>query len=94
MRQSINQSINQLYSNVKTNNESINQPVVQLNKLVNYIPFSPTAHLDGKHTIFGRIHRGMKIVERLGKVETGKSDKPLHDVKILKAFPVDEAPEV
>jgi peptidyl-prolyl cis-trans isomerase-like 1 len=58
-----------------------------------FITLAPTAHLDGKHAIFGRVHGGMKIVERLGKVETGKNDKPMHDVKILKAYPTEEAPE-
>lgn len=57
-----------------------------------FITLAPTAHLDGKHAIFGRIARGMKVVERLSKVETGKDDRPAHDVKILRAYPLDEIP--
>jgi cyclophilin family peptidyl-prolyl cis-trans isomerase len=29
----------------------------------------------GKHTIFGRICRGMEIVKRLGSVQTDKNDR-------------------
>ena len=38
--------------------------------------------LDGKHAIFGRIHSGMKIVGRIGQVETDNGDRPVDDVKI------------
>ncbi|XP_055332925.1 peptidyl-prolyl cis-trans isomerase-like 1 [Paramacrobiotus metropolitanus] len=58
-----------------------------------FITLAPTAHLDGKHAIFGRICKGMKTVERLGKVETGKDDKPLHEVKIVKAYLADDLEE-
>lgn len=53
-----------------------------------FITLGPTAHLDGKHAIFGRICGGMKVIERLGRVETGKDDKPIHEVKIVRAYPV------
>jgi cyclophilin family peptidyl-prolyl cis-trans isomerase len=43
--------------------------------------------LDGKHTIFGRVCEGMKIVQRLGCVQTDKNDRPSTEVKILKAQP-------
>ena len=49
---------------------------------------APTGHLDGKHTIFGRVHSGMKVVQRLGLVQTDGSDRPRHQIKIVKAFPV------
>ncbi|KAL0410146.1 UNVERIFIED_CONTAM: Peptidyl-prolyl cis-trans isomerase CYP18-2 [Sesamum latifolium] len=39
----------------------------------------------GKHTIFGRVCRGMEIVKRLGSVQTDNTDRPVHDVKILRA---------
>lgn len=38
--------------------------------------------MDGKHAIFGRIHSGMKIVGRIGQVETDNGDRPVDDVKI------------
>lgn len=40
----------------------------------------------GKHTIFGRIKTGMKTIQRISFVKTdSKTDRPLVDVKIIKA---------
>ncbi|XP_074311818.1 peptidyl-prolyl cis-trans isomerase CYP18-2 [Silene latifolia] len=50
-----------------------------------FITLSPAPSLDGKHTIFGRVCRGMEIVKRLGSVQTDNTDRPIHDVKILRA---------
>jgi len=51
-----------------------------------FITLGPTQWLDGKHAIFGRIASGMTVVQRIGLVETDNSDKPVDDVKILKAY--------
>ncbi len=40
--------------------------------------------LDGKHTIFGRIHSGMGAVKNIGHVETDGNDRPVDDVKIIR----------
>jgi len=58
-----------------------------------FITLAPTQHLDGLHAIFGRILRGMKIVQKLGKVATNKNDRPLDDVIIVTAFPTDQSGE-
>ena len=52
-----------------------------------FITLAPTQWLDGKHSIFGRIASGMSVVQRMGMVETDNNDRPLDDVKIIKAFP-------
>ncbi|CAM8920004.1 unnamed protein product [Rhodiola kirilowii] len=41
--------------------------------------------LAGKHTIFGRVCKGMEIIKRLGSVQTDNTDRPIHDVKILRS---------
>lgn len=50
-----------------------------------FITLAPTPWLDGKHTIFGRVCSGMKIIQKLGCVETGKDDKPTSIIKIVQA---------
>ena len=54
-----------------------------------FITLAPTPWLDGKHTIFGRVSRGMNIVKRMGLVKTGAEDRPTDEVKIVKASVVE-----
>jgi len=46
-----------------------------------FLTFAPEPHLDGKHTVYGEVKDGMKVVEALdacgGDMETGKSTEPL-----------------
>ena len=51
-----------------------------------FISLAPTQWLDGKHTIFGRVCRGIQVLSRIGLVETDADDRPLDDVKILKGY--------
>jgi peptidyl-prolyl cis-trans isomerase-like 1 len=50
-----------------------------------FITLAPTPWLDGKHTIFGRVTRGMGVVKRMGLVQTRAEDRPAEEVKIVKA---------
>ncbi|EOD10351.1 hypothetical protein EMIHUDRAFT_47741, partial [Emiliania huxleyi CCMP1516] len=50
-----------------------------------YVTLAPCPHLDGKHTIFGRISGGMATIRRLGLARTDSNDKPVDDLKILRA---------
>lgn len=51
-----------------------------------FITLAPTPWLDGKHTIFGRVTGGMRVVQRMGLVKTGRDDRPVEEVKIVKAY--------
>ena len=47
-----------------------------------FICYGATPHLNGKHTIFGRVISGYDICEKAEAVEKGASDKPLRNIKI------------
>ena len=59
-----------------------------------FITLAPTPWLDGKHTIFGRVTRGMGVVKRMGLVRTGAEDRPVEEVRIVRASVLEGDEEV
>jgi len=58
-----------------------------------FITLAPTPWLDGKHTIFGRVRGGLRVVQRMGLVRTGGEDRPVEEVRIRGARVVVEGEE-
>ena len=50
-------------------------------------------HLDGQYTVFGRVTEGLEVVDAIQRAETDSLDRPLAEVRILRAEVVRE-PEV
>ena len=50
-----------------------------------FITLAPTPWLDGKHTIFGRVKSGLRVVQRMGLVGTDSEDRPREEIKIVGA---------
>ena len=50
-----------------------------------YIAWGKYAHLDGKYTVFGEVTQGLDVVESINGVATDANDRPVADVRIVKA---------
>jgi peptidyl-prolyl cis-trans isomerase A (cyclophilin A) len=48
-----------------------------------FINLGDTPHLAGKHTVFGKVVKGVEVVEKIGEAETDASEKPLQEVRII-----------
>ena len=47
-----------------------------------FITVAPTPHLNGNHTVFGRVVSGQEVVETISTVPTDRSDRPTNSVVI------------
>ena len=54
-------------------------------QLAAYSTIGGAPHLDGAYTVFGQVVSGMDTVEKIEGTKTGKADRPVENVRILKA---------
>lgn len=50
-----------------------------------YTSVGGTPHLDGAYTVFGEVVDGMEVVAKIENAETDRNDRPVSDIKIIKA---------
>ncbi len=50
-----------------------------------FINLKDNNFLDSKHPVFGEVIEGMDIVDKIAKVQTDSNDKPIKEVRIIKA---------
>lgn len=66
-------------------------------KLFSFITYRSCRHLDGKHTIFGKLVGGMETLNAMEQIEVDNKDCPIVDILIQKAHvfvdPFQEAAE-
>lgn len=51
-----------------------------------FFTLAPCPWLDGKHTVFGRVASGMRVVQRIGLVPCDKNDRPAQPIEIQRAY--------
>ncbi len=50
-----------------------------------YKKYGGTPHLDGQYTVFGETIEGIDVVKQIQWVDTDDNDRPLEDVRIIRA---------
>lgn len=50
-----------------------------------YSTIGGAPHLDGSYTVFGEVTEGMEVVDNIEIAETNRADRPIENIRILKA---------
>ncbi|KQC33282.1 peptidylprolyl isomerase [Nonlabens sp. YIK11] len=73
-------NVKHAYGTVSSAKEWEDNPEMWHNPFDFFISLRATDHLDGEHTIFGRVTSGMEVAEKISQVETDEGDWPIVDV--------------
>ena len=49
-----------------------------------FVTYKACPHLDGRHTVFGRVIGGHDTLDRMERAKVGERDRPVEDIRIEK----------
>ena len=65
--------------------EAAQTPSMTPEQIKAYTTVGGTPHLDGQYTVFGEVVEGMDVVDAIQNAATDRADRPVEDIKIIKA---------
>ncbi len=51
-----------------------------------FLTLAPAQSLDKLLTIFGRIHSGINVLQKISMIQTGDNDRPIDDIIIIRGY--------
>ena len=81
----LNRLQRELIEKVETKYSGANEPKMPQEVVDTYVSKGGTPHLDGTYTVFGEVVSGWDVIDKIEKAQTDDFDRPINDIRIIKA---------